>query len=250
MDEAALEIARLEYPELDPKPFLAQLDALASAIGTASRGRESLDRLRRVLFEEFGLRGNESDYYDPRNSCLNQVLEQKLGIPITLSVVVLEVGRRLGLPVYGVGLPGHFLVGYDDGSTSTFLDPFHGGEELTPEACIERAARQSGQAVGKASLRAATPAEIATRMLANLRGIYLHLQQFGKVAAVLDRFLEARPEWAEGHRERAGARIRMRRFREAKSDLERYLLLAENPADRSAVEGQIRELNRYLTLVN
>lgn len=250
LDEAALEIASLEYPDLDPRSALAKLDAFAAAVQPGLSGRRLIERMRVVLFDEGGLRGNEHDYYDPRNSYLNDVLARGLGIPITLSIIYLEVGRRVGMPVFGVGTPGHFLVGYDDGRTRTYLDPFHGGRELTARQCLELAEERSGLTVDPQVLRPVTNFEIAVRVLANLRGIFLRLQQFGKLVAVLDRLLAARPAWAEGYRERGMAQIRCRRFRHAKADLERYLLLAESPADRPAVQSTILDINRYLTLVN
>jgi regulator of sirC expression with transglutaminase-like and TPR domain len=108
---AALAVARLEHPDLDETFELARLDALASRAGAGRRAdAAALEKLRRFLFEEEGFRGNDGEYYDPRNSCLNDVLDRKLGIPITLSVLTMEVGRRVGIEIAGVGLPGHFIV--------------------------------------------------------------------------------------------------------------------------------------------
>src|SRR5882762_10462426 len=129
---AALAIARIEHPELPIEPSLAALDALAARSGVAKTGggRLALDRLRQFLFDEEKFRGNADDYYDPRNSCLNDVLERRLGIPITLSLVTLEVARRLGLELAGIGLPGHFVVGARVGEAVVVLDPFAGGRIL------------------------------------------------------------------------------------------------------------------------
>ncbi len=111
LSRGALLIARIEHPELDSSRELARLDALAACSGASALGgpRARLERLRAFLFEEERFRGNAENYYDPRNSCLNDVLDRKLGIPITLSVLMMEVGRRLGLSIFGVGLPGHFV---------------------------------------------------------------------------------------------------------------------------------------------
>jgi regulator of sirC expression with transglutaminase-like and TPR domain len=110
---AALAVARIEYPDLAPERSLARLDGLAVRSAAAKIGdrRRALERLCGFLFDEAGFRGNADDYYDPRNSCLNDVLDRRLGIPITLSVLVMEVGRRVGLEIQGIGLPGHFCVG-------------------------------------------------------------------------------------------------------------------------------------------
>jgi len=135
LDAAALEMAAIERPDLDPAPYLDTLDQLASEIATRlGRGHDGPKFVRvanQYLFEELSFRGNESEYYDPRNSCLDAVLDRRTGIPITLSVIFIEVARRLGQPVTGIGLPGHFIVQYDDGKYSTFADPFHGGKLLT-----------------------------------------------------------------------------------------------------------------------
>src|SRR5262249_59930934 len=125
----ALLIAQIEHPALDPTPTLARLDALArrSEAAALADPRQRLERLRRFLFEEEGFRGNAEDYYDPRNSCLNDVLDRKLGIPITLAVVVMEVGRRVGLDICGIGLPGHICVGARGDGELVVLHPFPRG---------------------------------------------------------------------------------------------------------------------------
>ena len=112
LSRAALAVARIEHPDLDDRRELTRLDELAGRVGVTRRTEPgvALERLRRFLFEEEGFRGNADEYYDPRNSCLNDVLDRKLGIPITLSVLTIEVGRRVGLDIAGVGLPGHFFV--------------------------------------------------------------------------------------------------------------------------------------------
>jgi regulator of sirC expression with transglutaminase-like and TPR domain len=139
LDVAALEIARLEYPDLDPDPYLSALDATAHGVaavqGRRQDGPSFIAAANLCLFEQLAFRGNEAEYYDPRNSCLNEVLDLKLGIPITLAVVYIEVARRLRRPVFSVGLPGHFIVQYDDDSYSTFIDPFHQGRLLNLDDC-------------------------------------------------------------------------------------------------------------------
>src|ERR1700733_11055452 len=134
LDVAALEIASIETPDLDPEPFLGALDRIASEISArlpaSCDGREFVRVANGYLFGDLGFHGNEIDYNDPRNSCLNYVLDRRTGIPIALSVVDIEVARRLGKPVSGVGLPGHFIVEYNDGEFATFIDPFHSGKLL------------------------------------------------------------------------------------------------------------------------
>src|ERR1700690_3235825 len=148
LDVAALEIASIETPGLDPQPFLKILDSIAS--GLAARlpascgGREFVRMANDYLFGDLGFRGNEIDYNDPRNSCLNYVLDRRTGIPIALAVIYIEVSRRLGQPVTGVGLPGHFIVEYNDGEFSTYIDPFHAGRLLTVDECRELAKARTG----------------------------------------------------------------------------------------------------------
>ena len=145
LGRAALAVARIEYPDLDDQRELTRLDALAGRVGVTRRTEPAvaLDRLRRFLFEEEGFRGNADEYYDPRNSCLNDILDRKLGIPITLSVLTIEVGRRIGLEIVGVGLPGHFFVSANVGGQTVLIDPFHGGSVLTPSSAADVASRAS-----------------------------------------------------------------------------------------------------------
>ncbi len=165
-DEAALLIAAHAHPQLDVAAELARLDELAAGLPAGD-----LDTLRHRLFDEAGFRGNEGDYYDPENSYLDTVLARRVGIPITLSVVTLEVARRSGTALVGIGMPGHFLVGTLD-ATPRYVDPFNGGCELDAAGCAARfAAITGGQRLDPAALRPIGPRAILARMLANLTGI-------------------------------------------------------------------------------
>src|SRR5512138_1765819 len=149
LDEAALALAEEEYPDLDPEEVLVLLDRLGERVRARApapaRAATLLEALRHVLVDEEGLRGNEADYADPRNSFLNEVLERKLGIPISLSVVWMEVARRAGLRLEGVGFPGHFLAKYvSPGGLEVFVDAFHGGEMLSADECVARYRARSG----------------------------------------------------------------------------------------------------------
>src|SRR3989442_10799426 len=168
---AALAVARIEYPDLPPSGSLAALDDLAarSAVSRAGGGRRALDRLCEFLFDGEGFRGNAEDYYDPRNSCLNDVLDRRLGIPITLAVVAMEVGRRVGLEILGVGLPGHFCVGARIGGELVVPDPVGGGrglERAQTEAIAARAVGRPGK-LTHAHLAPTPKAQIVVRMLRN-----------------------------------------------------------------------------------
>src|SRR5919198_456539 len=149
--EAARILACEEYPQLEIRPYLDQLDHMAAvAQQTLDAGDSPVDRVEKinaVLFESFGFRGATEDYYDPRNSFFNDVLDRRVGIPITLSAVYMEVSRRLNFPIVGVGMPGHFIVKYSDRSEEFFLDPFNRGEILTRDDCRNRIYEQYGDAV-------------------------------------------------------------------------------------------------------
>lgn len=168
LGEAALTIAAAGEPGLAVPRWLGELDRLAE-------GLDGLADLRRRLFEELGYTGNTDNYYDPSNSFLHRVIERRVGIPITLSVLVIEVGRRAGVELEGVGMPGHFLLRLP--RTDVYVDPFHGGELLDERGCEARfrAATGAGAQVAFDShlLATATKREILARMLANLRAVYL-----------------------------------------------------------------------------
>ncbi|HEX4809427.1 MAG TPA: transglutaminase-like domain-containing protein, partial [Bryobacteraceae bacterium] len=148
LDVAALELARVEFPGLDFESSLFRLSNLAEQVGSRlkphSTGLEFIEATNELLFETLQFRGNEGDYYDPRNSCLNSVLMRRLGIPISLSIVYIEVARRLSRPVYGVGLPGHFIVAYEDSENRYWVDPFHGGRILSFVECCALAKETAG----------------------------------------------------------------------------------------------------------
>jgi regulator of sirC expression with transglutaminase-like and TPR domain len=163
LDEAALHIAAHAYPGLDVAGELGRLDDLA-----ARCPGDELDVLLEYLFGECGFTGNRLEYYDPRNSFLNEVVRRRLGIPITLAVVAIEVGRRVGLPLLGVGMPGHFLVRYGP----VLVDPFTGGRRLSEDDCRQLLA-PTGAELDPSYLAPVGPRAIVTRMLANLRQVYL-----------------------------------------------------------------------------
>lgn len=193
LGRAALAIARIEHPALLDGPQLARLDELArrSGAGRAPAGRPRLERLCAFLFREAGFRGNVDDYYDPRNSCLNDVLDRRLGLPITLSVLTMEVGRRVGLTVEGIGLPGHFVVGVHVGDARVMVDPFGRGRVLAREEAVSLVAQVLGQPVPLTDAHfAPTPKQrIIARMLLNLKAIYVRRAEWGKALAVLDRLV-------------------------------------------------------------
>lgn len=245
---AALLIAQEEYPQLSPDLYLARLDALAEEVKDRLDGEEAglivLQEVSRVLFERHGLRGNEEAYYDPRNSFLNQVLDRRLGIPITLSVVVLEVGWRLGLPLEGVNFPGHFLVRYDGESMRVLVDAYAGGDLLFEDQAQELLDRVYGGMVrmNPAFLEAPTRREILVRILNNLKSVYMNVRDDPRALAAVERILLLRPSSLSETRDRGQILARMGKVDEAVRELERYLDFAPDARDA----GEVRELIRSL----
>jgi regulator of sirC expression with transglutaminase-like and TPR domain len=172
---AALAMARVHYPELELEPYLERLAAMGRSGARAidgTYGEEGVARLSRFVFEELGFRGNREEYYDPRNSFLNEVLERRLGIPITLSLVYIELGRAGGLEMEGVGFPGHFLV--LETISGTLLDPFNGGVELDAGGLEQLLVAQGldDTSVREEFIEPVTKRQMLLRMLNNLRRHY------------------------------------------------------------------------------
>lgn len=249
--EAALLIAQEEHPEIDVAAYLRQLDALAAAVRVrlpeSPSPADIIQGLNIQLFREEGLSGNESEYYDPRNSFLNEVLDRKRGIPITLSVVYLEVGRRLGLPLVGVGFPGHFLVKYPSADGDLVLDPFAGGISLSRAELEQRLREMYGEGNPFLSqisqlLAPTSKKEILVRMLRNLKGIYLQQNDFTRALAVLDRILLVAPDLAMEIRDRGAVHQRLGHLQAAVQDFRRYVQMAPNAEDSEAIRAFIARM--------
>lgn len=187
----ALGLARDEYPALDVEACLGELAGMAhDARAFLGGGLEERTRgLCRFLFHDMGFRGNVADYYDPANSYLNEVLEHRCGLPITLTLVAMAVGARAGLPIVPVGLPGHLVAKAVEHGGAVLFDPFHGGRLLTPEECgvlVEQVTGQPFQ-VTRESLEPLQPGPFVLRMLCNLKTAYLRREDFGRCARVIER---------------------------------------------------------------
>ncbi|HSJ24132.1 MAG TPA: transglutaminase-like domain-containing protein [Longimicrobiales bacterium] len=246
---AALLIAAEEYPQLVPEPYLRRLDELAERVRDrqwdATAPVVVLQDLSRVLFEEEGFRGNTDSYYDPRNSFLNDVLDRRLGIPITLSVLYLEVGWRLGLPLHGVNFPGHFLVRYDGEALKLLVDPFQHGRIRFEDEAQELLDHVYGGSVRMQPdfLRPADRKDILVRMLENLKGTYLNARDDARGLAALERILLITPDSPDHVRDRGMVLTRMGRGREAAEALSRYLDLVPDAPDRVRVQLLLGQLN-------
>ena len=256
LDAAALEIAAIESPDLDRAPCLAALDRMAreldARLGSAGSGLRFVHLANDYLFRELGFQGNETEYDDPRNSCLNEVLDRKRGIPITLSVIYLEVARRLGKPVFGIGLPGHFVVRYEDAEFSTYIDPFHGGKLLTEEDCRALAHQITGVEMSRdhSALAPVSVRYILVRMLNNLRAAYFRAKQYVKAACVLDLLVEQFPTNADYYKARGVARLKLRELGAARRDLTAYLKHSPEAEDKEAVMQQLQAIHRWLGRLN
>lgn len=245
---AALLIAAEEYPQLLPEPYLRRLDLLAERVRDRLNNENAppvvLQELSRVLFQEEGFRGNAEAYYDPRNSFLNDVLDRRLGIPLTLSILYLEVGWRLGLPLHGVNFPGHFLVRYDGEALKLLVDPFQGGVIRFEDEAQDLLDRVYGGTVTlqPSYLRPADRKDIIVRLLANLKGIYLNTSDDRRALAATERILLVRPDAAEEVRDRGMLLARLGFADEALQELREYLMRAPAADDAERVRLLIREL--------
>lgn len=254
--EAALLMACEEYPQLSLRPYLDQLDTMAdsvrAALGDDAQPLETIDRINHVLFVDYGFRGNTSDYYDPRNSFLNDVIDRRIGIPITLSAIYLEVARRLEFPVEGVGMPGHFVVKYRSGDEEVFLDPFNAGSVLTRQQCrdfIGQMNLEDGQSTDR-WLRRVTNRQILARMLNNLKVIYLKVEAFDKALTMVDLLAVIEPAAEELYRDRGLLRLQVRNFDGAARDLKRYLKDRPEADDREDIEKYLKDLHRIRAMLN
>jgi regulator of sirC expression with transglutaminase-like and TPR domain len=242
---AALAIARVEYPSLDAAPYLATLDRMgeeaASRIGAVPHvaQEESLRAFNEYLYDEQGFAGNRERYDDPRNSFLNEVLDRRTGIPISLAVIYLEVARRAGLRVDGVNFPGHFLLRADhsntaeSGSEALIIDPFHGGAQLSSYDCRQLLREHVGEeaAFDTRLLLPASRRDIVVRMLVNLKRLYVRMRSFPQARFISTLLLGVDPSAISELRDRGLLAYHLQDFAGALRDLEEYLRLAPKTSD-------------------
>lgn len=259
LDRAALELATIQFPDLEFQPFLDRLNELASHLGDRLRnfndGREFVEKAQHYLFEELGFHGNEENYFDPLNSCLNQVIERRTGIPVTLSVLYMEIARRLAMPVYGISMPRHFVIEFDDGNYSAYIDPYHGGRTVTARECFMLAGARTAD---PSLLRRASPKQIVVRMLQNLQRIYLERSDWVRAVETLDLLVLAASnqvpadpvELAGRHKLRGLLLLELKRHHAARADLETYLRMKPDAPDRPEILKQLESIHRWLARVN
>lgn len=239
----ALLIAKDEYAGLDVARERARVDAMAAPLGQLDGyGAEAqATKLAEHLFTTLGFRGNADEYYDPKNSFMNDVLERRVGIPISLSLLYTEVARRAGVAAHGVGFPGHFLVRIERESTDPLIvDPFNSGRVVgrpTLETMLP-----DGVRLDRSLLAAAKPRAILQRILANLKGIYATRGELSRLLVVLSRLLELEPELTDDRRDRGIIAMRLGSKDVAASDLRKYLELAPQAGDAAEVRRMLSRI--------
>ena len=240
--EGALWIAAEAYPELRPAAYLDRLDRMSAdlkgRIRTETEPGSVVSICNRYIFEELGFRGNRDEYYDPRNSFLNDVMDRRLGIPITLSVVFVSIGERAGLPVRGVGMPGHFLVKYEPagGRSEILIDPFN-TRVISREECAAMLKEMYGAEteLRPSFFKASPKRQILARILNNLKGIYLSRGDLLQALAASDRIVLADPQLTAEWRDRGLIEFQLRRDSAALADFTRYLALRPEPEDANRI---------------
>ena len=245
---ALLLVAKEEYPQLSVELYLARLDQLAEEVKDRLANETAplvvLDELLATLYVRRKFTGNRKAYYDPRNSFLNDVLDRGLGIPLTLGIVTLEVGWRLGLPLEGVSFPGRFLVRYKGDALDLLLDPFDGGKVRFEDEAQELLDGVYGGVVQlkDAFMRKATRRDMLVRLLTNLKGIYLNVGDHARALAAVERILLVTPMAPVENRSRGVLLARMGRHDEAAEQLEEYLQVSPAAADARRVEEVVCDL--------
>ena len=253
LTKAALLIARSEYPDLDINRYLSMLRNMAEAIFSGLEAPRNtlamVQAINRYLYDEEGFTGNEADYYDPRNSFLNDVLDRKNGIPITLSIVYMEMGRLIGCPISGVGFPQHFLVKYEAPGEEIIIDPFNKGLILTREDCENRIRLAFGRRMELREhyLASITKKQILRRVLTNLKAIHLSNSNHAKALTIIGMLLDISPWDMDEIRDRGKVYHHLEEYDEALADLETYLRFNADAHDAEQIERNVELLRQQLS---
>jgi regulator of sirC expression with transglutaminase-like and TPR domain len=251
LSKAALLIAATEYHELNFDYELVSIGALADGVSYRVFEEEDplyqLNTISEYLFDEIGFRGNQEDYYDPRNSFLNEVMTRRLGIPITLSLVYIEVARRLDIPLVGIGMPGHFLVRHRD-IEDLYIDPFNGGILLSQAECYERLREitQSDFNWDPSYLRPVSSNEFIARILRNLKAIYLDRRDYLRALTMIEWLVTIQPEVPLELRDRGMVYYRLGDYQQAQRDMKAYLSVVPSGPHAEAVQELIDHIEGIL----
>jgi regulator of sirC expression with transglutaminase-like and TPR domain len=247
----------VEYPDLIVDEYLSRIEKMAaeieSRLGSDARNPNSLiDLINDYLFVEQGFHGNEDDYYDPRNSFLNEVIDRKTGIPITLSTLYIELAGRVGLTLGGVSFPGHFIVKFSKLGDDILIDPFNRGRILSEGNCQDILNRMyAGRVQFKREMLAiSTKKQILSRMLNNLKGIYVNSQNHQKALSVVELILQLNPDNYSEIRDRGLLYYKLECFSPALHDLECYLRLSPDAPDSEMLLNIVSRLRYHVELIN
>jgi len=255
LTRAALMIARTEHPDLNVECYAARMDELAGRVErliSDLHPQRTIAALNQVLFDDVGMRGNREDYYDPRNSFLNDVLDRGLGIPITLSVVYMEVARRIGFALAGVGMPGHFLLKHRGEGDEILIDCFNRGDILSRQDCQSRLDEiySGAMTLRPEFLHPISRRQILTRMLNNLKTVYLSTRNFRKALPIADLILVIYPRSSEDVKQRALLRYSLAMHKLAAEDLEEYLQISPTASDADEIRQMSLSIRRMQALMN
>ena len=256
LDRGALAIAEPVCPDLNWQWAMMALDRLACEVSDCAGPTITRDSLLRcltgVLFRKYRFQGNERDYYNPDNSHLHRALETRTGIPIALSLIMIEVGRRIGVELQGIGLPGHFMVGYDAVDTTRYFDPYCGGKERTRKECETHIGKLFGvrSCVSEAYFQPVSSRAFLTRMLNNLRSIYKNRGDLARLAIVLRQSLLLNPQDPNLHAELASTLLTSGNPWEAMDYLETYLEMNPVGSDCPELAAWVDEMRRRLAVLN
>ncbi|MDR3636870.1 MAG: transglutaminase-like domain-containing protein [Isosphaeraceae bacterium] len=252
----ALEIARDLYPELDLAHYEQVVSALASRVRERCPARDVprsiLGQINWVLYVEEGFEGDTDNYFDPRNSFLNEVIDRKRGIPISLSVLYAAVARRVGLAMRGVNLPAHFMLRVGTGAEAVFVDPFQGGALLDRRGCEQRITQVLGRptTLSAAQLAPCNDEQVVARMLRNLKLVYLRADEHASALPIQRRLAALRPGILEEQRDLGMLCLRMDRPAEAIEPLQTYLNGADESEEAESLRALLREARRTVALWN
>lgn len=248
--EGALMVARLEYPEMDIDTYMLKIRRLADDVRDTlpdnPNAAETLTQLNNVLFHDKGFEGNSEHYYDPKNSFLNDVLERRLGIPVSLSILYMELGKELGLPLAGISFPGHFLVKLEIDDGAIILDPYYGGISLSEEDLDERLQEFYGDKLKKSHsyglLATSSNKDIITRLLRNLRNLYMDEEKFEKALSMANYMVNLDDDKADAIKARGSIYDKLECSVPAVKDYKRYLKLNADGKDVPFIRERIMNL--------
>lgn len=265
--QAALLIASTQYPDLDMVYYTAQLESLAQRVRTELalptpdlkftlpeeiETLHIIEAMNKILFEEEQFHGNRDDYHNPNNSFLNKVLEEHTGIPVTLSLIYAEVGKRVGIQIDGIGMPYHFLVRCQSSQGFIYIDPFEGGLQMSERSCRERIRQIAQHRIKFHSqwLEPLTHRHWLMRILNNLKRIYINQDDYNRALTICDLLIILNPRVAEEWRDRGLIHLQLKHYSHAIKDLKAYTEFSPDTSDRYEILNYIKTARQMLAMLN